>query len=117
MARRTAGAAALGVALGLLGSRLLFLGWATLIPWGVAALVVGGISKDWRQALVGGAAYGFALGFTFTAAGYGGADPLLSKVPFFAIFGVVSAAFGVALSLAGQWLSRRLQTRPGGGSL
>ena len=116
MAERSTVATALGVVLGFLGSRLLFLQWATLIPWGVAALAVGGISKDRRQALVAGAGYGFALGFTFTAAGYGGADPLLGKVPFFAIFGLVSAAFGVALSLAGQWLMLRLRTRSGGGS-
>jgi hypothetical protein len=38
------------------------------------------------------------------AAGYGGADPLLSKVPFFAVFGLVSAAFGIALGLVGHWL-------------
>ena len=116
MAERSGVAIALGVMLGFLGSRLLFLGWATLIPWGIAGLVVGAISQDRRQALAGGAAYGFVLGFTFTAAGYGGADPLLSKVPFFAVLGLVSAAFGIALSLGGHWLTIRLRTPSGGGS-
>ena len=116
MARRSGAAIALGVMLGFLGSRLLFLGWATLIPWGIAGLVVGAISQDRRQALAGGAAYGFVLGFTFTAAGYGGADPPLSKIPFFAVLGLVSAAFGIVLSLVGHWLTIRLRTASGGGS-
>jgi len=116
VARRSGVAIAMGVVLGFLGSRLLFLQWATLIPWGIGGLVVGAISQDRRQALVGGAAYGFVVGFTFTAASYGGADPLLSKVPFFAIFGLVSAAFGIALTLAGHWLTIRLRPASGGGS-
>ena len=116
MAERSAVAVALGGVLGFLGSRLLFLAWATLIPWGIAGLAVGWSCQDRRQALVGGALYGFALGFTFIAAGYGGADPLVGKVPFFAVIGVICAAFGVVLSLAGQWLMLRLRTRSGGGS-
>jgi hypothetical protein len=111
MAERTSVAVALGVVLGFLGSRLLVLRWATLIPWGIAGLAVGAISRDRRQALVAGTLYGFALGFTFMAAGYTGADPLLGKVPFFAIIGVVCAPFGLALSLVGWWLMMRLQTR------
>ncbi len=86
-----------------------------LIPWGIAALAVGGICQDRRQSLVAGAAYGFALGFTFMAAGYGGADPLLGKVPFFAIIGVASAAFGAAMSLMGHWLTKRMRSASGGG--
>ena len=114
MAKRSGVAIALGVVLGFLGSRLL-LQWATLIPWGIAALAVGAICQEQRQALVAGAGYGFALGFTFMAAGYAGIDPLLGKVWFFAIIGVVSAAFGVALSIAAQWLTVRLRTPSAGG--
>ncbi len=116
MAKLAGVAIALGAVLGFLGSRLLFLQWATLIPWGIAGPVVGAISQDRRQALVGGAAYGFIVGFTFTAAGYGGADPLLSRVPFFDVLGLVSAAFGMALGLVGHWLRIRLRTASDGGS-
>lgn len=116
MAERTAAAAAIGVLLGFLAARMLFLQWATLIPWAVAAVAVGFISRDRREALAGGAAYGFALGFSFTAFGYSGADPILGKVPFFAILGAVSAACGVALSLAGHWLLMRLRARSVGRS-
>jgi len=55
------------------------------------------------------------LGFSFMAFGYSGADPLLGKVPFLAVLGVVSAAFGAALSLAGQRLTARLRARSGAG--
>jgi hypothetical protein len=116
VAERLAGAAALGVVLGFLASRMLFLQGATLIPWAVAAVVVGSISRDRRQALASGAAYGFALGFSFIAFDYSGADPLLAKIPFFAILGVVSAVFGAALSLAGQWFRGRSRPRSGGGA-
>ena len=116
MAERSAGAAILGAILGFLASQLLVLQWATLIPWALAAGVVGAIARTPREALVSGVAYGFALGFSFTAFGYAGADPLLAKVPFFAALGVVSAAFGAALSLATHWLGARLRSRPGGGA-
>jgi hypothetical protein len=113
VAERWGVAVALGVVLGFLASRLILLQWATLIPWGIAGLAVGAISRDRRQALVAGALYGFALGLTFMAAGYGGSEPLLTRVPFFAIIGVVCAPFGAALGLVGQWLAMRMQSARG----
>jgi len=79
----------------------------------VGGLVAGAICIDRRQALAIGAAYGFALGFSFIAFDYGGADPILTKVPFLAIIGAFSAAFGVALSLVGEWARTRLGPRSG----
>ena len=111
MAERSLGGAALGLVLGFLAARMQFLGWATLIPWAAAALLVGAVSRDWRQALAAGVAYGFVLGFAFTAFAYAGADPVLGKVPFFATLGVVSAGFGAALSLAGWRLSTRVRPK------
>jgi hypothetical protein len=43
---RSLGGAALGVALGFLASRMLFLQAATLVPWAVAAILVGAICRD-----------------------------------------------------------------------
>jgi hypothetical protein len=63
-----------------LTSRLLFLRWATLIPWGIAGLAVGAISSDRREAEVTGALSGFALGFKCMAAGYADADPHATPV-------------------------------------
>lgn len=116
MAKWLAGAAVLGVVLGFFASRMLFLQWATLIPWAVAGLAVGAACVDRRQALAVGAAYGFVLGFSFIAFDYQGADPVLTRVPFFAIIGVVSAGCGAALGLVGQSVWARLRTRPGGGA-
>jgi hypothetical protein len=93
---------------------MLFLQGATLTPWAVAAIAIGTISKARREALIDGAAYGFALGFSFTAFGYNGVDPLIAKVPFFAILGVVSAAFGAALSVAAHWFRAWSRRRSGG---
>jgi hypothetical protein len=113
VAERTAGGGAVGVVLGFLASRLLFLQWATLIPWAVAGLAVGAIGRDRREAVIAGAVYGFALGFTFMIFGYNGTDPVAAKLPFFAILGVVSAAFGVALGLVGRSLWVRVGAGPG----
>jgi hypothetical protein len=99
---RSALAAILGVALGFLAASMLFLQWLTLIPRAIAAVVIGAMSESRRQAVAGGGIYGFLLGFTFTAFGYGGADPIVTRIPFFALLGAVSAVCGAALSLAGQ---------------
>ena len=104
-------AAALGILLGILASRMLFLQWATLIPWGVAAVAIGVLARDRTMALIAGAVYGFALGFSFMVAGYGGADTALSKTPFFAVIGLVSAGFGAVLSLAAQFVASRWRAR------
>ena len=112
---RLAGSAATGIVLGFLASRLLFLQAATLIPWAVAGLLIGALCGTSKAALAAGAVYGFALGFSFTAFGYTGADPILGKLPFFALLGAVSAVFGAVLSAAGLWLARRIRPASGPG--
>lgn len=107
MAERVAAAAIVGIALGVLGAHLLFLGWATLIPWGLAGLAVGAICRRRGQALAAGVAYGLVLGFSFMVFGYTGTDPLVGKLPAFAVIGAFSALFGVPLALAGHWLAAR----------
>jgi hypothetical protein len=37
------------------------------------------------KAIAAGAVYGFVLCFTFTLAGYGGAAPAITRVPFFIV--------------------------------
>ena len=101
MAIRVAGAAVLGLVLGYAGSQLLNLQWATLIPWALGGLAVGAVCRVRSEALVAGLAYGFVLGFSFMVVGYNGTDPIVGKLPFFAIIGVVSAAFGGVLAFVG----------------
>jgi hypothetical protein len=93
-----------GVLLGIIGARYLFVGsWLSLIPWGIAGLALGGWCER-REALINGAIYGFVLAFTFMIAGYAGSAPVISRLPFFAILGVIGAVFGFALGWIGNFL-------------
>ncbi len=102
-------AAVAGGVLGLAASQLRFLQAFTLLPWGVAALVVGYASRDTRAAIGNGASFGFVLGLLFMVGGYGGSDPVASKLPFFAVLGVVSAVAATVLSILGLGLRGRIR--------
>jgi hypothetical protein len=97
-------AIALGVVLGLGASHALFLGLWTLLPWGLGGLALGYAMP--RRPAIEGAIFGFVLCFTFMMAGYTGKASLLSRVPFFALIGVVGAVCGMILSASGAWLKR-----------
>jgi hypothetical protein len=96
-------AAATGIVLGFLGSKLTFLGWLTVIPWGIAALIVGYVSLNLRQALLPGLVFGFFLGFVFMIGGYSGSDPLLTKLLPFVVIGAVTAVVGAIVALVGSF--------------
>ena len=99
-----------GAALGVIGSRVLFVGSGlSLIPWAIVGLLLGYWSGR-SHAPVNGAAYGFALAFIFMVAGYSGSAPLLSRLPFFALLGLVGAGCGWLLGLLGA-LARRVIAR------
>lgn len=99
MARGLIGSAIVGIILGFVASKMLFLQWATLLPWGVAGLIIGLFGKTKKEAALLGAVYGFCLGFVFMLSGYQGKDPVITKVPPFIILGIVSSVFGSILSL------------------
>ena len=103
MTVRLIGAAILGLVLGIGATRFPSLQWVTLVPWGLGAMAVGALCRGRREALAAGVAYGFVLGFAFMTAGYTGTDPIAGKLPFFAVIGLVSAAFGAALAFVGYW--------------
>jgi hypothetical protein len=93
----------LGLLLGWAASHALFLGGWTLLPWGAAALGLGyWLGK--RGAMLAGALYGFALSFVFMLAGYTGAAPVATRVPFFALLGLFGAICGLVLALLGARL-------------
>lgn len=71
--------AIIGMLLGFLASKMLFLQWITLIPWGLAGLVVGYVSNSRKQSVINGGSYGFLLGFVFMMGQYTGHDPLPPK--------------------------------------
>src|SRR5215467_5517972 len=98
---RIAAAIVAGALLGALAAHALFLGWWTLVPWGLAGIVLG-IRISHRHAIVPGIVYGFVLVFVFLAAGYTGDRSLLSRLPFFALFGLFGSLCGMVLTLAGS---------------
>ena len=98
--------ALLGLVLGFAATKMLFLGGWTLVPWAVAAMLIGWLSADARRALVHGALYGFVLSFVFMVADYVGSE-LFAKLPFFALLGILGGACGLAWAWAGRFLRTR----------
>jgi hypothetical protein len=97
------------VVFGILSSRYLLVGSAlSLIPWGIAGVLLGVWCAQYREAAGLGALYGFLIAFTFMVTGYQGAAPILSRVPFFAILGLVGAVCGVGLGVIGAFLRSKL---------
>lgn len=103
---RLALAILVGAILGVIGARYLFVGsWLSLVPWSIAGLALGYRARPGGWVRAGGA-YGFALLLAFMIAGYTGAAPLLTRLPFFAIIAVVGAVYGLVLAWAGSALRR-----------
>ena len=97
---RFASAVILGLLLAWGAAHAMFLQWWTLVPWALAGIALG-YRAGRGEAVVAGALYGFVLCFMFTLLGYGGAAPLLSRVPFFTALGLVGALCGLPLALLG----------------
>ncbi len=90
-----------GALLGVIGARYLFVGsWLSLIPWGIAGLLIGYWSQK-REWPVNGICYGFAVCFVFMLAGYSGNASLISRLLFFALIGAFGAFCGLFLGWAG----------------
>ena len=96
----------IGFILGLLGGPV----WI-LVPWGLAGLAIGYLTKDYDQAAVNGAVFGFSAAFFFMVFGYKGTQSLISRVPFFAALGLVGAVCGLVLGLAGRVARRPFASR------
>ena len=96
-----------GALLGVLGARYLFVGsWVSLILWGLVGLALGLWCRSRREALINGAVYGFVISFVFMLAGYAGEASIISRIPFFAILGLVGAVCGLVLGFLGFWMKR-----------
>jgi hypothetical protein len=91
-----------GVVLGVVGARYLFVGsFLSLIPWGIAGLLIGYWARRSRVAVIDGGLYGFTVAFTFMLAGYQGEASIINRIPFFALLGLVGAVCGSVLGWMG----------------
>ena len=97
-------AAVTGAILGILLAHALFLGWWTLVPWGIGGLALGYNAK--RQFVLTGIAYGFVLVFVFLISQYNGTPSLVTRLPGFALFAIFGGFCGLVLTTAGFFMSR-----------
>jgi hypothetical protein len=102
---RIVAAIVLAVLLGFAAAHMLALQWFTLVPWGIAGIALG-LGATRFKAILAGAIYGFILCFVFMLAGYSGAAPIVTRLPFFAVIGVFGAVCGIAVSWIGSMLKR-----------
>jgi hypothetical protein len=101
----------LGIALGLIGARFVFVGsWLSLIPWGIVCIVIGLISRSWRATVLFAAVFGGSVVLAFELFGYQSTAPLTRALPLFAaiaIVGGISAAAAAALGHAAKVFAHR----------
>jgi hypothetical protein len=111
LVRRLIVSICLGALLGIVGARYVLVGSAlSLVPWSIAGLCIGAFN-DRRGAMINGAVYGFVLSFAFMCAGYSGASPLVTRVPFFLLLGAIGAVCGFALGNLGFLLKSMFLAR------
>ncbi|HEY6951724.1 MAG TPA: hypothetical protein VI758_04915 [Bacteroidota bacterium] len=97
-----------GAVLGIIGARYLLVGsWLNLVPWTVAGIAVGYWGTR-TESVINSFVYGFVLSFAFLAAGYSGKFPFITRVPFFAVLGVVGGICGLGTGLVGVYLKSKL---------
>ena len=94
-----------GVVLGLLGGPV----WVLAI-WAAVAAVCGGAARSGREAIVAGSVFGFVVSFVFLARGYAGVEPLITRLPFFALLALFGAACGAVISGVTAFLRRGLRS-------
>lgn len=106
--KKTITALVVGVVLGIVGARYLFVGsWLNLVPWTIAGLAIGYWGPK-KESVINGFVYGFVLSFVFMAAGYSGNSSLISRAPFFGVLGVVGGICGLILGLLGVYLKTKV---------
>lgn len=97
-----------GVILGGVVSKYLFVGsYLNLLLWGVFGIGLGWWSDSKKYAIRNSGIYGFILSFVFMFVGYQGSAPIISRIPFFAILGLVGMMCGFVLGLIGNIIPHR----------
>jgi predicted nucleotidyltransferase len=96
------------IVLGITSSRYLFVGSTlSLIPRGIAGLLIGLWCLTYREAIAVGALYGFLLAFSFMMSGYQGSAPVLTRLPFFANWASLEQCAGLDRFLSVPSINQR----------
>ena len=86
-------------------------GWYNVVPWLIAALMVGYTSKNRRDSIINGAMFGYLLFLAYILLGYTGNTDTNSMIKFLlfdVVFSLVGSIACVIGAFIGNWMERRL---------
>jgi len=86
-------------------------GWYNIIPWAIAALLIGYFSGSRRDAIINGAIFGYFLFLFYILLGYGGktdAGSIMKFIAFNILFSLVGAIAGMIGAFIGNWLKGKI---------
>ena len=99
-----------GVLLGLLAARFLFVGSSlSLLVWAAVAVGVGGAAPSLRAAIGSGAILGFTTVWSFIGFGYQGARPIVEEAIPFTLIAVLGAIGAAAVALLACFIRTRFR--------
>ncbi|HEY2583020.1 MAG TPA: hypothetical protein VGI43_14500 [Mucilaginibacter sp.] len=88
-----------------------FVGWYNVIPWAIAALIIGLTSKNRRDSLINGAIFGYILFLLYIFIGYKGKTDV-SVVFHFILFDILFSFLGAVAGAVGALLGNLLRRQP-----
>ena len=84
-------------------------GWYNIIPWAIAALLVGFLSDSRRYSIIYGAVFGYVLFLGYIWLGYNGKTDTGSIIKFLVFdvgFSLVGGVAGIVGAVIGNWLKK-----------
>ncbi len=97
----------LGIIFGGIISKYIFVAsYLNLFLWGGIGIGIGFWSDSKKLAIRNSGVYGFVLSFVFMFVGYQGSVSIISRIPFFAILGLVGLVCGSILGFIGSIISQ-----------
>jgi hypothetical protein len=90
-----------------IGSFYFINGWYNVIPWIIAALIIGYVSFGQKDIIMNGALFGYFLFVVYIFVGYSGnrdSSSMVKIISFSLLFSFVGAIAGVAGAFIGNWL-------------
>jgi uncharacterized protein with PQ loop repeat len=93
-----------GIVFGILGGPVFI-----LVPWTVAALILGYFSKKTNEAALNGFLFGFFASFMFMVHGYSGSAPIIHAIPLFLGLGIFGGLCGLVLSFLSFFLKNKFK--------